>query len=211
MRNELKDRLKQAGLVDPISWHDASESDLKKIVSVESFDSKVFYRKMRQNNTWARLITTHITLEKISLEFLKQEMPNHNIIKLPRLSLKQKIDLLFALGNIDKRIYDQISYLNSTRNNAAHDYEFSLPTNFQRRLQSLFPKNFWEELGKPALVHYMLVVIVTIIESRRQELEYRWLRKEGAMANIKRVLNKFTEEEDSLEMVRSSITQLPKN
>lgn len=191
MRQETKKKLEAAGLASYTAIHDAPDEDLRKLCAEVCYDEKLFRKRIRLKNSWYQLLNTHITLDHIAQEFLSQELPNKGVLKIDRWGLQQKAELLFAMGAMTKQTMDMVLVVNSLRNKAAHQHGFQVEEKHVDLVLGAFPDGFFEQVGEKPSFRNMMIVIVALFEAERQEAEFRALKRKGALANARRVLEEF--------------------
>ncbi|WP_146757684.1 hypothetical protein [Cereibacter johrii] len=189
MKAALEKRLVEAGLLSDLDIHDCEDDKLWEVCNFDCYDQRLLFKRMRLNNRWSQLIHAHSALDHIASEFLFQRLPNKDVLRIDRWGLQQKIDLLHALGLCGKPLHSTITFLNSLRNKAAHRLNFSIEDAHVSDLLSRYPAEIFDSAGrKPGFVH-ALVVTVALLEGERQRDVFTSLRKRGAKANARRVLD----------------------
>ncbi len=84
------------------------------------------------------VLTGHLFIEKKVDDLIRSVMPHpDNLLKY---RFAQKIEILFASGNLPQRTYDAIKIISIIRNKYAHDLEYEIDRKLMIKLSSLRTK-----------------------------------------------------------------------
>ena len=128
-------------------------------------EKKGILKEMKHEDTLVATLRLHLYVEKELDEILEFMFKVPNIVK----GFKNKLDLLYNLGVMDKHLYDAVKKLNSVRNGFAHDLDYGKNENVYSNLKSGLSGNI---LG----IHEVDVKMVELLNGKiDNEMKIRFL------------------------------------
>lgn len=191
MRKATSAILTELGISSDKHLSELSDARIAEICGEVSFEASHFRRRIAVRDRWTQLITAHLFLEHISIEFLDQEFVNKGVLRIDRWGLLQKVELLRALGVLSVEIFSQIVKINTLRNRAAHSYKFSVTDKEVKDLVAMFPSGMFKEVDRSPTLMNALYCTVAFFEHERKSADIRTLMAQKAGAKLRLALVPF--------------------
>src|SRR5262249_6969459 len=105
---------------------ETAREDFEKQAFVFSFDENLFCKRIGRRRIWEQVIQGHLYFDHVVTQMLVEGLVNPDAIQARRLAFSQKLDLLEALGLVEKPYLAPLRVINDLRNKFAHQLEFKV-------------------------------------------------------------------------------------
>lgn len=122
-------------------------------VQLDKFSSyrKVFINETKHDDVLMVILKVHLYIEKELVELTNIYFKHP--LKLNDYNFNSRLDILFALGVIEKELYDPIKSINHIRNRISHDLDFKFTEASYKKIYESLNKDILKEFKKDLEVH----------------------------------------------------------
>ena len=170
-----------------------------------SFDLPRFHKEVGTGDMLALVIRGHIYLEHVLIQTVMEEMARPADMEMRRLSFPAKADMGVAMGLIDPEWRPALNRVNEMRNKMAHRLESTFEDKDKLELWRMMPKYAqnicfdedyaWTETEAVALSWVKIIsAVVVMLETSRQAIKQRRIRRKYALLNARHVLREAKRE-----------------
>lgn len=155
------------------------DAELHAQCAVMSFDTDRLEARV-SGDTWQNIIQSHLYFDHIITNILSENVPNPRALKLDRIEVSQKLDLLSALELIETPIVTFLRTLNQIRNNIIHNLDFDITEDHISSLINTIPTRLKSHIKDDTIfeegvtIRKALVILIIFLDLQRQNLcKYR--------------------------------------
>ncbi|ALC91653.1 hypothetical protein AM500_19080 [Bacillus sp. FJAT-18017] len=131
-----------------------------------------FIAETRHEDILMSILRVHMYIEKEMVELTKIYFKYPN--KFNDYTFKSRLDLLYALGVIERELYDPIQSINNVRNKLSHNLDFKFTENIYKKIYDSLSKEILTEFKKDLEVYSWLNKNPNFIEKTKILLACIW-------------------------------------
>jgi hypothetical protein len=147
---------------------------LKAQLNKYSIYRKEFVTETKHEDILMVILRVHMYIEKEMVELTKIYF-NHPS-KLEKYTFKSRLDLLYALGVIEKELYDPIRVINDIRNKISHKLDFKFTDMTYKKLSDSLSKDILNEFKKDLESHSLFNKNPNCVDKMKLMLSGIWTR-----------------------------------
>lgn len=162
-----------------------------------SFDCNEFQLRIKDGERWQNLLLSHIYLEHVLAQLLKDAIPFPDEISFSRMPFSQRLDLARALDLLPSDLVGAIRRITKMRNQVAHSLSFEIDEDDVKKLENCTPQNLRTAIKEDITRNYdgiqlfeILEAIVIMTEIFRQRHLAQRLLSHKARIRLRTVLDK---------------------
>lgn len=177
---------------------------LKEQLDKYSIYRKRFIEETKHDDIHMVILRAHMYIEKEMVELTNTYFKHPN--KLKDYGFKSRLDLLFALGVIDKELYDPIGKINKIRNDISHKLDFKFTEDKYKMLYNSLSNDILKEFKKDLDVESIFNKDTNFVEKTRVLLSGIWtdIKTEVLVSfKNKQILAKEYEEQANNELMET--------
>jgi hypothetical protein len=162
-----------------------------------SFDCDEFRSRIKEGERWQHLLLSHIYLEHVLAQLLKDAIPFPDEISFSRMPFSQRLDLARALDLLPSDLVGVIRRITKIRNQVAHSLSFAIDDSDVKDLENCTPQNLRTAIKEDVARSYdgiqlfeLLEAIVIMTEIFRQSHLAQRLLSRKSRIRLRTVLDK---------------------
>jgi len=182
---------------DELAFLEQTDADRENRAKVFSFDVDIMVRRITRGRMWEQVLQGHLYFDHVVTQMLTEELRNPQAVNVKRMSFAQKVDLLEAMGLVDKAHLAPIRSINDLRNKLAHELNFKVSGKAICDLSNCTPKHLRDSIGKMSdskrkslRLFELLLVNLLNLDVIRQRLVLSRLNERYGMLRLRRALEK---------------------